>query len=284
MFSLALLAACADEGSSDTLADEIGDSIGDSRSESSSSESGSETQDTSSGDTTDTSSGDTTDTSSSDTTSESTTTTDTGGDCLMCNVTLDSTQSSSFDALPGTVFLGSATLQGNEIIYALDEVGTGRVIYTADTNILYKEITDCPLWEWLGQTGQSLPKVLSFGRYLCNGLGNNLGVYPDLTYAGNNLPAQYIGNPALLAQDYDAVIYCTLAGTSAAEAQTIVDYVTVQGGGLYLASEYWGFINQADLNTINSIGNPLGVDFKPTNLDWGQANGDIDFACFPDPQ
>lgn len=49
-------------------------------------------------------------------------------------------------------------------------------------------------------------------------------------------------------------------------------------------SEYWGFINQNDLNTINTIGNPLGVEFKPTNLDWGQANGDIDFECFPDPQ
>ncbi|MFV8752407.1 hypothetical protein ACNOYE_17820 [Nannocystaceae bacterium ST9] len=220
-----------------------------------------------------------------ETTSESSSSdTTTGGDCLMCNVTLDSTQSSSFDALPGTQFLGSATLQGNEIIYALDEVGSGRVIYTADTNILYKEITDCPLWQWLGQTGQDLPKVLSFGRYLCDGVGNDLGMYPDLTYAGNNLPNQYIGNPGLLAQDYDAVIYCTLAGTSPAEAQTIVDYVTDHAGGLYLASEYWGFINQADLDTINTIGNPLGVSFKSTNLDWGQANGDIDFECFPDPQ
>jgi hypothetical protein len=247
----------------------------------------SDTDDTTDASETDTteSSTDTTESTSEDTTSESTTTTtDDGGECLMCGVTLDSTQSSSFDPLPNTDFLGYATLQGDEIIYALDEVGTGRVIYTADTNILYKEITDCPLWQWLGQTGQDLPKVLSFGRYLCDGVGNDLGSYPDLTYAGNNLPQQFINNPAALAAEYDAVIYCTLAGTSAAEAQTIVDYVTDHGGGLYLASEYWGFINQADLNTINTIGNPLGVNFKATNLDWGQANGDIDFECFPDPQ
>ncbi|EDM79353.1 hypothetical protein PPSIR1_02331 [Plesiocystis pacifica SIR-1] len=237
---------------------------------------------------------DTTQESTEDTTEESTDTTEestesssestTGNDCLECGVTLDSTQSSSFSALPGTEFLGSATLQGDQIIYALDEVGSGRVIYTADTNLLYEEITDCPLWEWLGQSGDQLPKVLSFGRYLCGGLGNNLGSYPDLTYAGDNLPAQYVNDPAALAADYDAVIYCTLASTPAAEAATIVEYVQDHGGGLYLASEYWGFINQGDLDTINTIANPLGVEFEATNLDWGQANGDIAFECFPDPQ
>ncbi len=208
----------------------------------------------------------------------------TTGDCLQCGVTLDSTQSSSFEALPGTEFMGYATLEGDQIIYALDEVDAGRVIYTADTNLLYTEITDCPMWEWLGQSGEELPNVLSFGRYLCDGVGNNLGNYPNLTYAGDHLPPQYVGNPAQLAADYDAVIYCTLASTSAGEAQTIVDYVTVEGGGLYLASEYWGFLNQGDVDAINTIANPLGVDFKATNLDWGQANGDIEFDCFPEPQ
>jgi hypothetical protein len=257
-------------------------SEGESSGEGTSGESSGSTSETSSGDT----SGSTSETSSSDTssTSESSSTSETGDPCLMCTVTLDSTQSSSFEALPGTEFMGYATLQGDQIIYALDEVGSGRVIYTADTNILYFEQTDCPLWQWLGQTGQDLPNVLSFGRYLCDGLGNNLGNYPSLTYAGNNLPQQYVNNPGLLAQDYDAVIYCALSGTSAAEAQTIVDYVSDFGGGLYLASEYWGFINQNDLNTVNTIANPLGVQFEATNLDWGQANGDIDFACFPDPQ
>jgi hypothetical protein len=204
--------------------------------------------------------------------------------CVECNVTLDSTQSSSFVALQGTEFMGFATLEGDKIIYALDEVGPGRVIYTADTNILYKEITDCPLWEWLGDSGDQLPKVLSFGRNLCGGLGNNLGNYPDLTYAGPSMPAQYVNNPAQLAADYDVVIYCTISGTSDAEAQTVVDFVSEQGGGLYLASEYFGFLSQADVDRINTIGNPLGVDFQTTNLDWGQANGEIGFACFPLPQ
>ncbi|MCA9662355.1 MAG: hypothetical protein KC486_28705, partial [Myxococcales bacterium] len=210
--------------------------------------------------------------------------TDSGGMCVECNVTLDSTQSSSFVALQGTEFMGFATLEGDKIIYALDEVGPGRVIYTADTNILYKEVTDCPLWEWLGDSGDQLPKVLSFGRNLCGGLGNNLANYPDLTYAGASMPAQYVNNPAQLAADYDVVIYCTIAGTSDAEAQTVVDFVSVHGGGLYLASEYFGFLSQADVDRINTIGNPLGVDFQTTNLDWGQANGEIGFACFPLPQ
>ena len=210
--------------------------------------------------------------------------TDSGGDCLDCGVVLDSTQSSSFLALPGTEYLGSATLELDQIIYALDDPGAGRVIYTADTNLLYTEITDCPLWEWLGQTGDQLPNVLSFGRYLCDGLGNNLGAYPSLTYAGDHLPAQYVNNTAQLAADYDAVIYCTLAASSEAELLTIVDYVLDEGGGLYLASEYWGFINQGDLDAVNTIAAPLGTEFQATNLDWGQANGDIAFECFPPPQ
>jgi hypothetical protein len=209
---------------------------------------------------------------------------DTGGNCIQCGVTLNSTQSSSFVALQGTTYLGYATLPPDNIIYALDEVGNGRVIYTADTNLLYNEITDCPLWEWLGQTGDQLPKVLSFGRQLCGGLGNNLLNYPDLTYAGTNLPAQYVNNPALLAAEYDMVIYCTVGSTPAAELSTIVDYVQDQGGGLYLASEYWGFLNQADVDAINEIAVPFGTQFETTNLNWGQANGDIAFQCFPNPQ
>ncbi|MEZ4380019.1 MAG: hypothetical protein R3A79_01635 [Nannocystaceae bacterium] len=228
---------------------------------------------------------DTSSTGDSDTSSTTDSGTDSGGDmCVECNVTLESTQSSSFVPLQGTEFMGFATLEGDKIIYATDEVGAGRVIYTADTNILYNEVTDCPLWEWLGDSGDQLPKVLSFGRNLCGGLGNNLANYPDLTYAGASLPGQYVNNPAQLAADYDAVIYCTIASTSDAEAQTLVDYVQAHGGGLYLASEYFGFLSQADVNRINTIGNPLGVDFLTTNLDWGQANGEIGFSCFPKPQ
>jgi hypothetical protein len=210
--------------------------------------------------------------------------TDTGGNCIECGVTLNSTQSSSFFPLQGTAYLGYATLPPDHIIYALDEVGSGRVIYTADTNLLYNEITDCPLWQWLGQTGDQLPRVLSFGRYLCGGTGNNLAAYPDLTYAGDNLPNQYINNPALLAADYDMVIYCALGSSPAAELSTIVDYVQDHAGGLYLASEYWGFLQQPDVNAINAIAIPLGTQFETTNLNWGQANGDIAFQCFPDPQ
>jgi len=190
-------------------------------------------------------------------------------------VTLDSTQSSSFHPLAGTEYLDYATLFNN-IIYALDEVGRHQPALQG--------VTDCPLWEWLGQTGNQLPKVLSFGRQLCGGLGNNLAMYPDLTYAGSNLPNQYINNPAQLAADYDAVIYCTIGSTPASERQTLVQYVQNHGGGLYLASEYWGFINQGDLDAVNSIAVPFGTEFEATNLDWGQANGEIGFECFPEPQ
>ncbi|MFV8752189.1 hypothetical protein ACNOYE_16700 [Nannocystaceae bacterium ST9] len=224
-----------------------------------------------------------TDESSSDDTSEtsSTDTDTTGNECLMCGITLDSTLSSSVKALPGTEFLGQASLAGNQIIYAFDEVGSGRVIYTGDTNILNGEITDCPLWEWLGQSGEQLPEVLAFGRFGCT-VDNELGDYPNLTANGNTLPTWYVGDPASLAEDYDVVVYCATKGTSADEAQTLVDFVTEHGGGLYLAAENLGFISQDDFDMINTIANPLGAEFEPTELAAGQAAGD--FECFPDPQ
>ena len=66
--------------------------------------------------------------------------------------------------------------------------------------------------------------------------------------------------------------------------QTLVDYVTIYGGGLYLASEYYPWADDSDVAAINSIANQFDVEFGKEWLDWGSATGDIDFACFPAPQ
>jgi hypothetical protein len=208
----------------------------------------------------------------------------TGGDgtCVQCDLSLASTASSVLSPLNGNTFLGEAILFG-EIIYALDEVGPGRVIYTADTNILYDEITTCPLWEWLGGT-PTLPVVAGFGKHVCSGLGNNLGNYPNYTHWGTEMPAQYVGDPCALKADFDVVIFCAFDSLTPAMAQTLIDFVEIYGGGVYLASEYYPWADDDDVAAINSIANGWDVDFGKMQLDWGSATGDINFTCFPMPQ
>jgi hypothetical protein len=213
------------------------------------------------------------------------------GTCLQCGITLSTNQSGSLQPVAPNTFLAEI-LQSGETVYALDEVGPGRVIYSGDSNILNEEVTDCPLYEWLGQTGTSPPVIGSIGsNTVCAGLGNSLGSYPTWSYIGQNVPAQYLGDPAALLADYDAIIYCPLRSMidtvtmDAAEATTLVDFVTVQGGGLYLVSEYFGGgLNQQAIDDVNSIANALGAHFLSTNLDWGQADGEVQIGCFPTPQ
>ncbi len=179
---------------------------------------------------------------------------------------------------------------GDETVYALDEVGPGRVIYTGDSNILNEEITDCPLYEWLGASGMQLPSLASFGSNLCGGTGNSLPDYQgEWTFLGSSLPAQYHNNPGALAAEFDVVIYCPVRFNAPPLSQgainALVGFVTEQGGGLYLVSEYFGGgIDQNALNNINAVANPLDANFLPTNLNWGQVDGEINIDCFPEPQ
>ncbi len=211
---------------------------------------------------------------------------DIAGECLACEIVLETQASNTFVPIDGNEFLGHAELF-DEIVYAIDEVGEGRVAYTADmTNVFFNEMTQCPLWPWLGATGQDLPRVLATGGHMCDAQDwNNLGELPDFTYAAV-LPAQYVGDPEALRADYDLVMYCDerTSFPQAVDAQTYVEYAAVHGGGLYIGSDYyepnWP---TASLDELNAIAEPLGVEFAADQLDWGNAEAGVAFDCFPDP-
>ncbi len=103
--------------------------------------------------------------------------------------------------------------------------------------------------------------------------------------------SEYLNNPAALAAAHDVIVYCPLregyddADMNPGEPSTLIDFVTEEGGGLYQVSEYFGAgLQQQSIDDINMIGNPMGVNFLTTNLDWGQAAGEVEIDCFPDPQ
>ena len=213
-------------------------------------------------------------------------------ECIECALTIASKQSGVFDITGANIF-ATATLM-NEIVYALGDYGSGRFIATADSSLPFNEVTDCPLHEWLAGTAAPNPPVLSFGWTASDGPKN--WTVANETAAGVHLPAQYIGNPAQLAADFDIVLYLEASGQfdqgdepTNAEMQTLLDYVQLHGGGLYVSSEFAdpngnAYLQPADLVSVNRLLVPLGAEALQVSLNWGNVDGNIDFACFPAPE
>ena len=210
-------------------------------------------------------------------------------ECINCVLTIDSMQSGVFEITGDNVF-ATATLQG-EIVYALGNYGNGRFIASADSSLPFNEVTDCPLHAWLAGT-EAQPAIFWFGWTDSDGPVNfNI----DATVAGVHMPPQYIGNPAQLAAEFDIVMYMEASGQfdggdqpSDAEMQTLLDYVQLHGGGLYVVSEFadpnfGAYLNLQDLQSVNRVMQPMGVEALQVSLNWGNVDGNIDFECFPPP-
>lgn len=211
-------------------------------------------------------------------------------ECLKCGITIASQQSGVFEVTGPNVF-ATAELAGQDV-YALGTYGTGRFIATADSSLPFNEVSDCPLTSWLAG-GEAAPALLYFGWTLQDG-PIQFSV-PGMVAAGVHLPAQYIGNPAQLRADFDIVMYLEASGQfdggdepSDQEMQTLLDYVQLHGGGAYVSSEFadpgfGAYLNQNDLDSVNRVFVPLGLESLQMNLDWGDVDGNIDFDCFPPP-
>lgn len=211
-------------------------------------------------------------------------------ECLQCGIVLDSQMSGELDVFGPNVF-ATAQLEMRDV-YALGTFGSGRFIAMADSALPFQELGDCPLVEWLSG-GEVAPSVLWFGWTPSDGpMGWNI---PGAVDAGVHLPAMYVGNPAQLAADFDIVMYLEASGQfdegdepSDAEMQTLLDYVEVHGGGAYVVSEFanpggTAYMTPDDLDSVNRVMVPMGVESLQVQYPWGEADGAIDFECFPPP-
>jgi hypothetical protein len=204
--------------------------------------------------------------------------------CLQCALTIASQQSGVL-ATSGDHVFATAKLM-DKVVYALGTYGGGRFIAAADSSLPFNEQTDCPISEWLAGNGGVQPKILYFGWGPSDG-PKQWNVPSDA--AGIHLPAQYIGNPDQLLADYDIVMYLEGSGQfgmdapSDQEMTTLLDYLE-KGGGMYISSEFYGYLNDADLVSVNRLLTPLGATTQPVSLNWGNVDGQIDFECFPEPQ
>lgn len=189
----------------------------------------------------------------------------------------------------GANILGTVSLH-DQVVYTLGTYGAGRFIGTADSNVTFREETDCSLWAWLSAraevTGPEDLEILLLGWTVPESVANGA----PMESVGVHLPPMYVDNPAQLAADYDVVAYFessyARSGTdqpSDAEMQTLLDYAFVHGKGLYLSSEYSPHLNTNDLASVNRLFVPLGLRSLEVSLNWGGASGEIEFACFPAP-
>ncbi len=206
--------------------------------------------------------------------------------CLSCSISLQTRASNALRAIDGNTFLAQAELFGH-VVYAIDVVGSGRVLYTGDmTNVFYNEQTDCPLWPWLGGLREEMPRVLATGGQMCDAQEwNNLGALPHFTYAFE-LPDMYVGHPERLKDDYDVVMLCEHRAPreeGIIDAQTYVEYVRDHGGGLYMGSDYFLLETEGRVAAINAVANPLGASFEHESVNWGDAAAPIDVECLPTP-
>lgn len=209
--------------------------------------------------------------------------------CLECELTIASQQSGVFTVTSDNVF-ATANLVG-EIVYAIGDYGGGRFVATADSSLPFNELTNCPLHEWLAGI-PAQPTILQFGWTEKDG---PISFVIEATVAGIHLPPKYIGHPELLAHDYDIVMYLEASSQfdkgdqpTDAEIQTLLDYVSKHGGGLYMVSEFADpvhgtYLSPTDLESVNRLMTPMGVVAEQVNLNWGNVEGNVDFACFPAP-
>jgi len=220
--------------------------------------------------------------------------------CLRCEIDLMTTQSNALTVDGASPLFATAELDG-ETVFGLGEVDAGRIAFSGDGNVIYREGT-CPLWEWLGDTGASPPRVLCIGAdWPCGGLTetkvvneiNHLHMYPgQLDYGGLTLPPEYEGDPVALHDDYDVVVYFAVLDFATngwdydpGDVATLESFARDEGGGLYLIAEYWGGgMGQAQLDSINAIAAPYDVSVQQQSLAWGPAGAAVELDCFPNPE
>lgn len=201
-------------------------------------------------------------------------------DCVECSIELYSMQSGSLQVDPVNS-LGQALL-GDDVVYTLGTFGAGRYIVTADNALVLTEETDCPLLHWLART--TTPRVLVFGR------GEEVELLDTTHAASIHLPPQYVGDARALRDDFDLVVYFEDSAhlydedPADEEFQTLLAYLE-DGGGLIASSEHVngvaGYLTQGDVDSINRLLSPLGIEAIAVSLQWGDAGGRVEFPCFP---
>jgi len=205
-------------------------------------------------------------------------------DCEELSFNIDTKQSCSLDLLDGFELDGEGfiTLEGmDHRVFALDRWGDGHIVAWCDGTTASDLTTAFEVFAYLGQVDN--PKVASYGdTSLCE--DGTINDFPgSVPYLGQDLPAQYVGDAAKLAADYDVIILCGFRIPWTTDwSSVLAQYVGVHGKGLLAVGEYEGVSEQVDFDELTKITSPSGIVFNPLNLDWAPSATTVAIDCVPD--
>ncbi len=206
-------------------------------------------------------------------------------DCVDIAFDIQTMQACAIDILAGYDMDGEGfiNLYGDDYrVFAMDRWGDGHVIAYCDATTLDELIGSFNVLGYLGQV--SNPSVASFGdNYLCDpGSGVN-DLPPGITYLGEDLPSSYQGDPAALAADWDAIVFCGFRiPWSYGWIDELQSFVADHGKGLLAVMEYDTLAFQDDFDNMSAITSGDGIVFDSLNLDWAQASVSVELECVPD--
>jgi hypothetical protein len=206
------------------------------------------------------------------------------GACEKLELNFSTQQACTIGVLPGQAVDGEGFITVNSQNYrvlTLNRYGYGHLIGWCDATTVRDLLGQQAISKYLGQT--ATPRVASFGpSVLCEPGANPSSLYANqATYLGAQLPAQYVGNPAVLAQDWDVVIFCGMYEWTNDWSSTLQPYVQCMGKGVLAVMDYrQSGANAADFTNINSVVAPAGFAFEPASIDWASGSGGFN-QCLP---
>ena len=210
------------------------------------------------------------------------------GECIGCvdiAFTIETMRSCAISILDGFEVDGEGFIdvEGDEDrVFAMDRWGEdGHIIAWCDTSTIHELLEAFNVICYLGQVDE--PVVASFGdHHLCDpeGLG---GIMPDyVNYLGEDMPAEYVGNAAQMAADFDVLIFCGFRIDWLTEWSTEIEsFVTDHGKGFLAAMDYFGVVMSSDFNNMNLITDQAGIHFESLNLESPTA-AEVVIECVPD--
>lgn len=210
------------------------------------------------------------------------------GSCQMCRgikLAIATQQSCAISINQGFAMDGEGFITINnqqKRVFAMDRWGTGHVIAWCDSTTLPALLSAFDARGYLGQKPNA--KTASFGdKYLCDPASGTIPLPNWIQYQGFDLPAKYKGNAALLAADWDVIIFCGFRTTWATDwTNEIQSFVSQHGKGFLANMDYEGVVMQSDFTNMSKITQGDGIVFDPLSLPWAPASLNASIDCVPD--